>query len=113
MFRSCSPPRSNHAEMRLTAMAMAATTITVGAATGGGSENRRVASHTIAPVAIKRIAAFASAARIDAERKPYVYRSVGYHRARIYAPQAIRRPSASPRLWPASAKRPLEVGCEP
>jgi hypothetical protein len=64
-------------------MARAATTITVGAATGGGSAKRRTASQTIAPVTIKRIAAFTSAARIDAERKPYVYRSVGSQRARL------------------------------
>jgi hypothetical protein len=50
-IRSCSPPLSSHADARFTAIAMAATIITVGAATGGGSAKRRRASHMIAPVA--------------------------------------------------------------
>jgi hypothetical protein len=94
-------------------MAMAATIITVGAATRGGSANRRTASHTIAPVAIKRMAALASAARIDAERKPYVYRSVGSHRASMYPAHASRSPSASPKLCPASAIRAMDCAWMP
>jgi hypothetical protein len=66
------PPLSRYADKVFTMIAMPATTITAGAATCLGSASLWIASNAIAPVASNRMAALARAARIDADRKPYV-----------------------------------------
>ncbi len=62
-----------------------------------------MASQPMAPQAISRNMALASAARIELPRSPKVKRLSGALRASIAPPQASTRPSTSDRLCPASA----------
>ena len=64
------PDANSRAVMPLTAMPIAATTITVSPTTGSGAAKRLIASQAIPPIATSRMIALNRAARTVEPRRP-------------------------------------------